>query len=320
MSPLHLACHNNESIEQINFLLKAKGDINEIYMGYTLVHHAIKNNASLDLIKHLMEDKKFNKKFSKFNDDLLHFALKCNKIKENEEIVELVEYRLKEKDSLKTDNEVIHLALDCTSPKGEVIKLLINKNARVNEGIKYTDPYNTTTTPVQMFLMKANSLKDLDLIKGLVEQSIEQEVEIQGSHNINFHLNKYDYFSFACENKEMNVDVLKYLLECGFSLEGNKNKALADSPIYHAFYNPSISMEVIKFLMENGANFGLVDSFKNSPLHLLSANKSVTIEMIDYLLESKLDLNQLNEKCQSPIQYCLSTNQRIDPFFLKSFF
>ena len=115
--------------------------------------------------------------------------------------------------------------------------------------------------------------------------------------------NRFPLF-YLCSKYEVDIDLIKLLLENGTDVNQSKNSPLA-ALIYH-----STNYEVMKLLIEKG-----IDINKDHPLNILLKKKgsSVNYDIVKYFIDKGADVNYSTTyfDCKSPLFYA-SQNCNID--------
>ncbi|KAJ8667733.1 hypothetical protein QAD02_009396 [Eretmocerus hayati] len=107
-----------------------------------------------------------------------------------------------------------------------------------------------------------------------------------------------------------NVAMMNYFLRLG--VIADLPTILKSAPFYDkkplhmvVHKNPAASVEVVKLLIDNGANVDARDSRLCTPLHLMRNNQNT--EIIDLLVSHGADVNALNANFETPL-LCVSMN------------
>ena len=122
------------------------------------------------------------------------------------------------------------------------------------------------------------------------------ELERKGA-NFNLQINKGYYFPFELAVKCGNMEAIRYFIEKGFNI----NKKYEKEPLlFHALDK---NVEVIKLLLDNGANIKLKGEFGRSVLHAIAVlyyyNETIE-ENAKYLISQGADLNA-KDSCKETI-------------------
>ncbi|KAJ5072229.1 ankyrin repeat-containing [Anaeramoeba ignava] len=111
-----------------------------------------------------------------------------------------------------------------------------------------------------------------------------------------------------CENKNVDIPMIQFLLDNGNSL--NEEKEM--TPFHVLCMNKSVTVDLLKFCLDNNA---ILKESYITPFHLLCTNKSVTLPMIKLFPLSILDPKK---PIVSPLQY-LCENESINIEILEYF-
>ena len=139
-------------------------------------------------------------------------------------------------------------------------------------------------------LFEACKYNDMDLIKMLVENGAD----------VNIRTNKgYTPLGYVCYNKSDNIELAKFLVEHGALI---KEYHLLDAV-------KNNNKNIIKYLIENGANVNAKDADGNTPLLLVcnpSMGFSVDFDLVKYLVENGADVNARNNEGDTPLLLLMS--------------
>ena len=86
--------------------------------------------------------------------------------------------------------------------------------------------------------------------------------------------------------------------------------------VLHLAADFKCSAELVKILLEAGADVDAVDSDQSSPLHF--ASKSSSVPVVKVLLEAGADVNALNCSQSSPLHYASKRNPAVLPVLLEA--
>ena len=114
---------------------------------------------------------------------------------------------------------------------------------------------------------------------------------------------------FECEN--ISIETIKYLVENKCDLK--KTNEFNDSFLHLACENKEISIETIKYLVENKILIRSRGYNDNTPLHLACLNENISLETIKYLVENKCETNLINRIDETPLHLaCLNEYTSIE--------
>ena len=105
---------------------------------------------------------------------------------------------------------------------------------------------------------------------------------------------------FACESKVISLENVKYFVENKCAL--NAENTCFEIPLHYACKNQNCSLEIIQYLIEQKSSLNSENYKNGSPLHLAFENRNASIEIIKYLVENKSDLNFKNSQLKTPLQ------------------
>ena len=96
--------------------------------------------------------------------------------------------------------------------------------------------------------------------------------------------------------QEGHLDIVRYLVERGADF--NQADKWGQTPLHAAAYNGHI--EVVRYLIEGkGADFNLADRWNQTPLHLAACYGHT--EVVRYLIERGADFNQVDNEGETPL-------------------
>lgn len=106
-------------------------------------------------------------------------------------------------------------------------------------------------------------------------------------------INMFDRFKEICSYSPILYDELKKLIDQGLDVNYIDNEGYYCSSFLQKIivYN-YVSVPLLQFFLDNGANFKYLDKSNDSVLHCACRNNKITTEMITFLLNQGLDLNQ----------------------------
>ncbi|MBQ6617721.1 MAG: ankyrin repeat domain-containing protein [Thermoguttaceae bacterium] len=215
----------------------------------------------------------------------LHFAAKSGNLK-------LVQW-LVEKGAAINNKMEFHMTDPCSvlhsaaeSGNLELVKWLVEKGADVNakDNREYT------------VLHSAAESGNLELVKWLMAKGLDENATTEGRTLLHF------------AAKSGNLELVKWLAEKG--LDVNENDAGKKTPLHYAAgcefqYSPvhqflffshssyifgNVNLEVVKYLVEKGANVNDKDNLQCIPLHFAANNGN--LEVVKYLVEKGSNINE----------------------------
>lgn len=159
--------------------------------------------------------------------------------------------------------------------KMDIVKYLVEKGANIN-ALDYQK-----NTPLHRAFEKENNV---EIIKYLIEKG----ADITGKNSygspidIAFQNENIDNIKYLVENK--------YFVEKGIDMNINKVDENGSTKLHNAVKNGK--MDIVKFLVENGANINYMDRNKETPLSIAISYRKMDI--IGYLIENGADINAKN--------------------------
>jgi len=257
---LIVAIENNESVKFMEYLVRLGADVEARgkYIGKTPLMYAVMKNK-LDVIKYLIKKHANINSEDRLGDSVLNYVVKYGNLETVKYFVENKLLPLNWKDL-----EGVSLFMSvCERGEEGIVKYLISKGVDVNIRDKYGD------SP----LFYAAKSGNLSLIKYLTEEKklyiLEPYVVFPAAKSGNLELVKYlekKGFNLNTEDKfeksvlfyaaeSGNLELVKYLVELK-GLDVNKKDILGRTPIMYAAES---KLDVVKYLVEHGANIDVVD-------------------------------------------------------------
>jgi ankyrin repeat protein len=113
--------------------------------------------------------------------------------------------------------------------------------------------------------------------------------------NINHNNNYTTPLISLCYNTSITLELLKYMVENGANIN-DKNTSLV-----RLCQNESVTLDMVKYMIEHGENINHIYEYKNTPLIFLCGNNSVTLDMLKYMVENGANINHNNMNGDRPI-------------------
>ena len=125
-----------------------------------------------------------------------------------------------------------------------------------------------------------------------------------------------------CEQKEINIELIKYFIEHGADVNIEYKKGFetysTKTPFLSICRQNEINVELIKYFLEHGADIN-----KGNPLLLLCSKKEVNVELIKIFVENGADVNKLhkddNKNMTTTPFFVLCTHEKINCELIKYF-
>ena len=126
--------------------------------------------------------------------------------------------------------------------------------------------------------------------------------------------NVYKYLINECKRKDINIYIIKYLIEHG--VDNNKIITCDGSPLYIACGNGNKT--VIKYLIKQGTDINKENW--NGEIPLFKICKRGNKDLVKYLVEKyQANVNKKSERGETPLfNACLSGNETLVKYLLKS--
>lgn len=251
--------------------------------GKTALHLAIEKGDHLEVVKLLIE------KGANVNSKTLYKALESPK---SFEIVKLLIKRGMNLDFDNKKNYTMDFVLQMAGMRGwlEVIKLLVEKGVNINYCAK------------KSALQWASCQGHLEIVKFLVEKGANVNLKHPEHGNIALHY----------ASRSGHLEIVKLLVEKEASV--NTQNKYGRTALHHASEcteslfeghesNPEHKeiedyLEIVKLLVEKGANINIQDEHGRTALHIASVNGR--LEMVKLLVEKGADIKVKNNKGETP--------------------
>jgi ankyrin repeat protein len=181
----------------------------------------------------------------------------------------------------------------------ELARLLIEQGADFNTLNHWGYGY----TPLSLACKKGKA----ETIKFLIESGADlKRLNLEG---------KIPYLSFVIENVKGDkkaLELANLLIEKGAHINTKTNPPLIAACLYG-------KEEIIKLLIENGADVNLQDSFKRTPLCIIlerAKDDEAALELVKLLIEKKVNCNTPDDRKQSPFLWACSKKLKQTSKFL----
>jgi ankyrin len=310
-NPLHTACKYNH-VEMVKVLLDHGMDIETLAYGHATPLYSACQQNSIDVIKYLLE-----RGASQDNKNYCPLSIAC--ITNNVEVIKI----LLDQGINITSDALTYLPKACEDGKIEIVKILLDYGANILSTMRYS--YKDSTS---IYLTCMN--KNLDILKILLQHCVKIDkhylIEISINYikpgyrkvikmlidygaDVNKHmLHQQMPLDYACRSGA--IDIVAMLLHCNANIKGeNGFRAIVNA-------RSSRSVEIIKLLLENGADYTSVskkyinktwrnaiksiehdykiNEISHGVLQDLRFPKVLASLVNDYTTNTKLDLVKLN--------------------------
>ena len=325
VSPFGRAVHFRYPIKILECLINSKSDINHrdkngstpLHSACFVNNHFFKSEEkSLEIIKFLIVNKSdLNITLKSINVGDTPFEVLFHKNNKKHLLSEVIKFMLEKKIDLRDDN------------KTEIESVSL---------FKYLTAYQSITYQMIQTFLKSKSFEDLN--KNVKNEKLNyfEKVEdlIKNKGDLNSIDNLVDstplHIASFCEN--ISTNTLKYLIEN--KSEINSLDIFGETPLHSIFRsscfnspltanlnfdgnsslfknnletissrnkNENVSIEKIKFLIENKSNINSQNKYGDTPLHLACRNENISIEKMKHLIENKSDINSENKTGSTPL-------------------
>ena len=110
--------------------------------------------------------------------------------------------------------------------------------------------------------------------------------------------------------EELTLKQLQKFISAGVDVNAKGKGKFGVTPLHHAtFHNGSI--EVIKELINAGADVNAQDNYDKTPLHM-AVEQNRSIEVIKELIKAGADVNAKNEDSETPLHMATEQNRSIE--------
>ncbi|KAJ5067024.1 ankyrin repeat protein [Anaeramoeba ignava] len=284
---LHFAIENNSSKEMIKLLISKGVNPKSVDKSKrNSLHYAIIKDSEIEVIKYLIKQiLKFSPN-EKNNYEAFDYSM--NHLK-SEKKLEVIEYLISQgfntnSTKISSGETILHIACIKNQPL-RLISLLVEKGANVNAKTK------ENKTPLHI----ACQNNSFPLIKFLLSKGADINPSIAWIQSP---------FQFACQNG--SIDVIKYLINKGAYING---KTSEDQTALH-FACQNNSVKVIDFLISLGLD--IHEKTKDNQTILHYACKSNSLEVIQYLIEKGVDMNSKTKYGNETILHFACQNNTVE--------
>ena len=177
----------------------------------------------------------------------------------------------------------------------EAIELLLEYTDDVDNGYTY---YEEGFIKTPLFALCQNMQDNSKVIKMLIDKGAKvnyKNYEYSGSGHLDRHF--YPLYA-ACQYG--NLEVMKLLIENGAKI--NKKSCFTATPLAALCVSPKVNVALIDYMLENGANVNgcQKDDDEISPLHALIEFNSDKIEVMKHLIDKGADKEAENPDGETP--------------------
>ena len=113
---------------------------------------------------------------------------------------------------------------------------------------------------------------------------------------------------FIAATLNPDVEVLKYLIEQGADVNAKDDDG--KTPLHYVAELPDSSIDILKCLIEKGANVNAKDKDDVTPLHAATLVFSSNIQILKYLIEKGADVNAKNVKGGTPLDCAFANEEK----------
>ena len=185
---------------------------------------------------------------------------------------------------------------------------------RLGDSIEWRQPQGQLPPPVQSGLpqnfLETVQKGTVDEVKDFIEKNgvdvnTRTKVSLKVGYKDFTHKSRYTtLLHIAAYNPE--VEVLKYLISQGADVNAKDNDG--ETPLHHTVFNSNI--EVLKYLVSQGVDVNAKNNNGRTPLHL-AANFSRDPEVLKYLVSQGADINAKDNDGETPV-HCTAYNRDVE--------
>eukprot|EP01091_Cochliopodium_minus_P005105 TRINITY_DN15086_c0_g1_i1.p1 TRINITY_DN15086_c0_g1~~TRINITY_DN15086_c0_g1_i1.p1 ORF type:complete len:438 (+),score=129.98 TRINITY_DN15086_c0_g1_i1:19-1332(+) len=300
-----LCCnYTDKPVELIKLAIKNTKDLNyKNKEGYTALTYACQNQDSIEIFKHLIENKADINLSTLSGDTPIHIMLKSHYF--NFENLKFLVENKADTNKLDADNTLpLFYAVEKHYNNDEIISFLLE----LTDDVNVKDKERFGDAPTHKYFGFADSL---DLVKKFVEK--KADLNLKNEEGVS------PFFNFL-DQSDPNIEILKYLLD--HNADPN-TKTEDDKPVLLKIAKSGyLSVDSLKILVESKCDINVLDGKKNNLLHIYCSKKpKKQFEIIKFLIEKKVDINSENQKKHTPL-HLLSASEyssmNLFKFFLES--
>lgn len=291
LTPLHHAIVYSNSVEMVCFLIESGADIKNMTLnGKNLLHLAV-INRDISVVKFVISLGLDIDSVDEMGWTPLHCAVRSN---ENVDVVKLLVESGADIQAVTEDGKTLcHLAvINSISMTKYVLSLGLDINSMDIEGLSplhYVVGYNENTEIVSLLIQSG------------------ADIHMTTMNGINL-------LHSAAMNNASSVAMVKYVLDLGFDINDKDNNGW--TPLCYAS-RYSENVEIIKLLLESGADVKTVAIDGKSLLHLVAFNSELSV--VRYVLGLGFDINDKDKNDWTPLHYAAKFNPNVEvlKFFIE---
>ena len=287
-TPFYYACIGGH-LEMVNMLLERipTKDINLVIMIKHSIHIVYKDLEKIAIA--LINKIKDVNLTDDMNNTSLHWACLNNR-------TEVINVLLEKKANINARNNEgkTPMYIACERGHSDVFKILLDKGADVH----ITDKWGNNP------LHNACTIKDNEIVGTLLKSDININAKnINGETPLHSFFNDYDrqFRRNVSEKKEILIMLLSHI-----EVDVNTINNDGDTPLHYACERDEHD-EIVKILLDKGANVYAKNNKGNTPLHQACKIKNDHFKTIDILLKYKSDINSKNNVGNTPLHSFFSS-------------
>ncbi|KAJ3425680.1 ankyrin repeat ph and sec7 domain containing protein secg-related [Anaeramoeba flamelloides] len=295
-TPFHLFCSSNyaSDFEIIKFFFDNCGNVN--VRNFTPFCEFCKNNSNLEIIKYFIKSGCDVKIMIANKRNLLHLI--CQNYPTFENIKLLIEEGVDLNKLDRNKYTPMHYLCERESVSFKIVKYMIENGAKINPFEK--KEVKSHFTALQLICENSASSQIIELfLKNGVDPNVKNFMGETSLH-------------LLCSNEKINLGLFEMFKRYGadFTLKTN-----GDSTLLHLIstnHQIASNVEIIGFLLDNGADINSLDESQNTPLHELFLNEKISIELLQIFKLHQKDLLLKNRNGLSPFENIIYQTEAID--------
>jgi ankyrin repeat protein len=104
-----------------------------------------------------------------------------------------------------------------------------------------------------------------------------------------------------------NIELVSYFIDKGFNVNSKNKCSFTTAHFLCRFYrNPENAIEILRLLLDKGADFNCISGENKNLLHMLAQNININLQTTQFLIDNKVNINKLTVHGNSPL--CMAIN------------